>query len=318
MRRAFWGVLVLSVACAGSRGGRTGAGDAADVVTLRYAWPRDVKVTQTSEKLERNGDRPEKRQHIVYTLSLQGEGDDLIIRYEDPRDLRIPGASPDQAARLARVFGGMLPALVVSSEGSLEALRDTERVRAILERVTPRPPNLSPTVREALEYTRSDEGLLASAQGEWETRVGFWIGRRMKAGVTQTEVHQAPAPLGQGIAELNVEYRLDRVAPCPGAPKQACATLHLQSTPTEEDAKRWTRQILSSVVPDEAASIEVEKLERVITISVVAAVETLQTFEFRKVERTLVGLRMNGESMTQTRTQEISERYDWNPGSATP
>jgi hypothetical protein len=219
----------------------------ADTVRLRFGWAPGMRADVEYEQVRvRNaqGERDSTRMASTYRLEVGPHAEGLSIRYADVRwtDLpRMEGPAGQFFEALGRTTSGGRPRMVVSSGGEFLRAEGMDEVAEELRQAFE--PLMAEMQGEGLEVFRdmmasllSEEGVAASAAGEWGPLVGAWVDAELQVEALyevedSLQVPLFPTVMMPVVVQLQA---LGRVACSEGGDDAGCVELATSTVPDRE------------------------------------------------------------------------------------
>jgi hypothetical protein len=257
MPRRSLALLLAALVLAPGAAGADDAAQAAEVVSLRFAWPAPARARVSHRRTRlRTGKRPSVFTARYETL-VERDGEEFHLRTGATSwrgDLPYAPALARDAMRASeRVVQR------VRADGEFAALEDVEALRPVLARVLDRAKVPSEQAERALDLALA--ATRAEAEELWNLAVGFWTGADLRLGETYTMQGEGELPLLRGVrGPQAVEFNVRRRVPCAAGERAArCVEAVLRSTPDRAALEGAAPRLLArlapelAVPPDEAA-----------------------------------------------------------------
>jgi hypothetical protein len=258
MPRRSLALLLAALALAPGAARAGDAAQAAEVVSLRFAWPAPARARVSHRRTRlRTGKKPSVFTARYETLA-ERDGEELHLRTGATSwrgDLPYAPALARDAIRASeRVVQR------VRADGEFVALDDVEALRPVLARVLDRAKVPSEQAERALELALA--ATRAESEELWNLAVGFWTGADLRLGETYTMQGEGELPLLRGVrGPQAVEFNVRRRVPCAAGERAArCVEAVLRSTPDRAALERAAPRLLErlapelAVAPDQAAA----------------------------------------------------------------
>jgi hypothetical protein len=271
--------------------GAEGAAAAGGAGSLRFAWPEGFTVQVSSTSTQTRDDQPAESKAELYTLRLEGKGEERRLITE------LPMMAPQTGTTGTDGAPPQTPTLILGPAGELRRMEGIDKVVQEMGQAADaqgipaeQRDQILGLVRDALEQ---------SSRSRWEALIGKWSGLALKPGETVERKGQETVPLfGSAVATLERVTLKERVPCTASETEKRCVRLVLESSLDPEGlvrAKEALEQRVKTLVKANAgvaeAAIPARKVEQLRldgTLEFIAEPETLIPHHQRSVVTTHV------------------------------
>ncbi|MBM4362557.1 MAG: hypothetical protein FJ104_07740 [Deltaproteobacteria bacterium] len=212
----------------------------ADGTTIRptFNWPRGTVARVEFSQTRARGDVVTFANASRWTLEVRNEpGERLRLEYSDPASVFAANRRGSIAA--PATVEGLVPTLIVRSDGSFERIADDARHLSQLRELVERTAGQNLSARPALEQTLL-AALRTRSKGEWELWVASWVDQELELGAEYESSADVPLPVpGAGMVHMRSVSVATGMVPCTvGAHERRCIRIETTSDADREQLER--------------------------------------------------------------------------------
>ncbi|MDI1444330.1 hypothetical protein [Polyangium sp. 6x1] len=276
--------------------------------SFTFGWkvPCRVPVEQLSDKKGTTA-------RLRYMLSVKpGADGNLDLTFSDFQFLELNGqdiTGPELQKQLAPALAmtSAMPSLIVSREGEYLGVRGLDEM---IERILAMPsfnkdPKIAPKVAAMMRSPAIKASLEAKMGDYWNGWVGAWNGLSLAPGASREDDDSIEV----GDEEIPTRVRVENHGPVDGAKKLVRLSLvsTMSGTSASAGLAAFTRSLMRGAGTDLSKNLNVERVNRVITLDVETDPATLRPRRARYVME--LEMMVNGQMSASRETRE--ERFDW-------
>jgi hypothetical protein len=294
-----------------------------DTVRLRFGWsPGDsarvwwerVRIRGTAARADTS------RLAYSYTLSVQEHTEGLQLVSSDADWGTLGGEGDPMTRAMLEAMAGMgitgTPGTVVAPSGAFVRVEGVAELRDLLVgamRSALEGTDGGGTVADAIGAAFTEEALTASAAGDWNGAVGFWIDADLELEGWYELEDEMESPFAPGTRiPTTILFGAEALVPCreSRADDRTCVLLVAETVPDPDALAQVTRELMSrmGMPPEEMEGLPMEFSTTVVS-TLVTEKATLRPWSLT-VEKSVV-VEVDGETTEQVDVQ--TTRYEWLP-----
>ncbi len=221
-------------------------------VPFVFGWKPGLKIG-VEHKSSREMPGKSQRGTLRYTLSVDAAGENLAVRFKNPK-IGGPTLAPNAGAQAfqEQLSVAALPELLVKTSGDYVGLVDPDgqstRVLTLLQKIVaekvPGPAQIG--VNNSLVMFASPQYLESKAGDLWNPIVGFWLESKPEVGETYEFELMSPVPIIPGaLVKQKGQFSVVETHTCLRAGiERTCAGIQMHVETDPEDVARLLKQVL--------------------------------------------------------------------------
>lgn len=200
-----------------------------------FNWPAGTIAVVDTEYVRELSDAIGVRDvavlHMTHRMRVSPHADGLLVEFDNQKPVEAAG---DMTDALGALLSWWIPRIVVSADGRLLRIEQTERVQELVaqmyEPLAAMPSTKSPTaLNDFLTIMASGAGLRSMAQADWDHLVGKWMAAPLDGEVLEATAASTVAP-GVEVRSKLQQRTLGRASCMRDDAVVNCATVELRST----------------------------------------------------------------------------------------
>lgn len=220
---------------------------AANVVSLRFAWPESGESKVTYTKVKKQTGKPEQKLVARYTSRAEKKGGEWRLSGSGTTwegTAPFPPALVEEGMRASEQV-----VQVVSGDLSQVRLEGTEALDGVFQKMFAGANVPEPQRQRIMEMART--AMLAEANEMWTLGVGFWNGADLTLGKVQAGESEGELPVAPGtVVKFQLRFSARKRVPCAGEKQPRCVELSLKSVPDPKSVKPALEKFVASLVPE--------------------------------------------------------------------